>query len=175
MISAVGRLVAWLRDYWQIKRDPLGYATRIGVEIGAGCKLGAIDRGTFGTEPYLVTLGRHVELTLGVRFITHDGAVWVFRDERPGIDVIAPIRVGNNVFIGMNSIVLPGVTIGDNVVIAAGAVVSGNIPSNSVFGGVPARRICSLDEYRERVYSKAMDTREMAPAEKEAFLRSRLR
>ena len=172
-MQAISRFAAWLRDYWQIKRDPLRYARRIGVEVGQYCKLGGIDRGTFGTEPYLVTLGNHVELTLGVRFITHDGAVWVFREERPDIDVIAPITIGNNVFIGMNSILLPGANVGHNVVIAAGAVVVGRIPSNTVAGGVPAKVICTIDAYRARAYSKAIDTRRLPWAEKKRILRDK--
>lgn len=175
MNNAPYRAISWARDYWQIKRDPLCYARRIGVKVGNNCKLGGIDRGTFGTEPYLVQLGDHVELTLGVRFITHDGAVWVFRQERPDIDVIAPILVGNNVFIGMNSVLLPGVTIGDNVVIAAGAVVAGTIPPNTVVGGVPAKSICPLDTYRQRAFAKAIDTRRLPAAEKEKLLRDRFR
>lgn len=171
MLKALVRLLNWLKDNWEIKRDPVAYARRIGVTIGANCKLGAIDRGTFGTEPYLVSIGRHVEITLGVRFITHDGAVWVFRHERPGLDVIAPISIGDNVFIGMNSLLLAGTTIGNNVVVAAGAVVTGRIPDNSVVGGVPAKFICSLDDFRARALSKSLDIRTMPPAAKEAFLR----
>lgn len=51
------------------------------------------------------------------------------------------VKIGSNVWIGSGVIVLPGVTIGDNSVIGAGAVVTGNVPGNSVFIGVPARRI----------------------------------
>lgn len=49
-----------------------------------------------------------------------------------------PVRIGNNVFIGMNSIILKGVAIGSNVVIAAGSVVSKDIPENQIWGGNPA-------------------------------------
>jgi acetyltransferase-like isoleucine patch superfamily enzyme len=77
--------------------------------------------GVFGSEPYLITIGEHVEITYGVRFITHDGAIWSLRkyDERfQELDLLGPIKVGNNVFIGNNSIILPNVTIGDNTIIA---------------------------------------------------------
>lgn len=173
MTNVAGRIATWARDYWQIKRNPIGYARRIGVLVGKDCKLGGIDRGTFGTEPYLITIGDHVELTLGVRFITHDGAAWVFRQQRPDIDVIAPIVIGNNVFVGMNAIFLPGTTVGNDVVIAAGAVVTGNIASNTVVGGIPARFICTIDTYRQRTFAKAIETRGMSRADKESFLRNR--
>ena len=57
----------------------------------------------------------------------------------------APIVLGNNVWVGSNSTILQGVTIGDNAVVAAGAVVNGNVPDNVVVGGVPARIIKKID------------------------------
>jgi len=62
----------------------------------------------FGSEPYLVRLGDHVSITAGVKFISHDGGVWVFRDRFPELDVFGPITVGSNVFIGINALIMPG-------------------------------------------------------------------
>jgi len=140
--------------------DPVLYARRLGVRVGERCKLISTS---FGSEPYLVTIGNHVEVTDGVRFITHDGAVWVLRDESPNIDVLAPITVEDNVFIGMNAIILPGVTIGSNSVIAAGAVVTKNVASGTVVAGVPARLVCTIDEYRRRSVAKNLGTKGLAP------------
>lgn len=53
----------------------------------------------------------------------------------------APIRLGKNVWVGSNSTILQGVTVGDNAVIAAGAVVTKDVPANTVVGGVPARKL----------------------------------
>ena len=53
----------------------------------------------------------------------------------------APITLGKNVWVGSNSTILQGVTIGDNAVIAAGAVVTKDVPENTIVGGVPARII----------------------------------
>lgn len=53
----------------------------------------------------------------------------------------APIKIGRRVWIGAHATVLPGVTIGDNAVIAAGAVVTKDVPANAVVGGVPAKII----------------------------------
>ena len=63
---------------------------------------------------------------------------------------IGIVRIGNNVFIGADSIVLCNTRIGDNVVIGAGSVVTHDIPSNSVYAGNPAKFICSFDEYRKK-------------------------
>ena len=129
----------------------------------------------FGTEPYLITVGRHVEFTLGVRLVTHDGGVWVFRqnEELKNCDFFGPIRIGNNVFIGNNAIILPGVNIGNNCVIGAGAIVSKDIPDNSVVAGVPARLIESIDDYYNKVRggTGAVPTKGMSPAKKEEYLR----
>ena len=57
----------------------------------------------------------------------------------------APIRIGKNVWIGSRSTVLPGVTIGDGAVVAAGAVVTKDVPPNTVVGGVPAREIKKVE------------------------------
>ena len=130
----------------------------------------------FGSEPYLVTIGEHVEITAGCVFITHDGGMWSLRewDERyKDLDVFDPIKIGNNVFIGNNSIILPGVTVGDNVVIGAGSVVSRDIPANSVAAGVPARVIRSLEEYGERSAAKdgAFNTKRLSSKEKKNKLK----
>ena len=61
--------------------------------------------------------------------------------KRPGYEVSAPIKIGNNVWIGMGAMVLSGVTIGDGAVIAAGAVVNKDVPPNTLVGGVPAKVI----------------------------------
>lgn len=60
------------------------------------------------------------------------------------------VKIGNNVFIGMNTIILKGVNIGSNVIIGAGSVVTKDIPDNVVAAGNPCRPIMTIDEYREK-------------------------
>lgn len=57
-----------------------------------------------------------------------------------------PVRIGNDVWIGGNVTILPGVTIGNNVVVAAGAVVTEDVPDNTLVGGVPARKIKEIED-----------------------------
>ena len=57
-----------------------------------------------------------------------------------------PVRIGNDVWIGGNVTILPGVTIGNNVVVAAGAVVTKDVPDNTLVGGVPARKIKVIED-----------------------------
>lgn len=162
----------------QIKRklfykDNVTYARKLGVTVGKNCRILSNPERCFSTEPYLITLGDHVEITGNVQFITHDGGVWTLRDKKglEKIDVFGRIKVGNNVFIGLGSIILPGVTIGDNVIIGAGSVVTKDIPSNSVVAGVPARFIKSFEEYENSTKLKADFTKGLNAKEKEAHIR----
>ncbi|MCP4118769.1 MAG: acyltransferase [Desulfobacteraceae bacterium] len=149
--------------------NALSYARRIGVKVGSNCRLIKVE---FGSEPYLITLGDRVSAS-HTKFVTHDGGVWVMRDQYPEADIIAPITVGNNVFFGVKTIILPGVTIGDNVVVGAGSVVTKDIPSGTVVAGVPAKRICSIDEYIESKKSKILHTKGFDKAKKREYLMKR--
>lgn len=103
-------------------------------------------------RPWMLSIGSYCKITRGTIILQHDYSRSVLR--RVYGDVVDNCRkttIGNNVFIGMNSIILMGSTIGDNVIIGAGSVVSGNIPSNCVAAGNPARIIRTLDEHYNRV------------------------
>lgn len=65
--------------------------------------------------------------------------------ERPSL-VPGHIHIKKNVWIGAGATILPGVTIGENAVVAAGAVVSKNVPANTVVGGIPAKHIKNINE-----------------------------
>ena len=141
----------------------------LGVRHGERCR---IYCQRFGSEPYLVSLGNHVHVGAHVEFITHDGGVWVLREMTGDnkLDHIASIKIGNNVFIGNDAMIMPGVTIGDNVVIGAKALVTKDVPSNTVWGGVPARQIKTICEYKEKV-RHCIKTKGMGKNEKRKFLR----
>lgn len=124
-----------------------------GMKIGEGVQLFASPRDCVIDEqnPYLVTIGDNVQLTRGVIILTHDYSWSVVKGlygEVLGHQ--APVAIGSNVFIGMNAVILAGTTIGDNVIVGAGSIVSGAIPSNVVVAGNPARIICSIDDYRKK-------------------------
>lgn len=166
----IARTLGFAYDAWRVRFDRVGFARSVGALIGEECRILGMTRETFGSEPFLVDVGRHVTICAGVRFITHDGGVWIFRDAEPNLDVIAPIRVGNNVFLGLGAIIMPGVTIGNNVVIGAGSVVVSDIADDCVAAGVPARAIRSVAEYRERLDPYAFSIRDWSPERKRSFL-----
>ena len=101
-----------------------------------------------------IFLGDNVRCGSKVLFITHD-VIHSMLNNRRGNDFefkekIGDIRIGDNVFVGSNTTILYDVTIGSNVIIGAGSLVNKDIPSNSVVAGVPAKYICSFDEFVEK-------------------------
>ena len=88
-----------------------------------------------------------------VAFITHEGGHWVLKglDEKYNTTFgFGRIIIHDNVYIGFRSIILRGVTIGENTIIGAGSLVNKSCEANSVYAGIPAKRICSLDEWKEK-------------------------
>jgi len=158
-------IIRKLYEYYYQKQHPIQYAKKIGVNVGKNCRLINVS---FSSEPYLITLGDHVSATC-VRFETHDGGVWVFREEYPEIDKVKTITVGNNVFLGYKSIILPGVTIGDNVVIGAHSVVSKSIPSNTVAAGVPAKPIKDISAYKKTLLIDTDNTKKLSDEDKKQY------
>ncbi len=142
-------------------RKPVKYAKWIGVTIGNDCKI--INHPDWSSEPYLISIGNHTEISFGVSFLTHDGATWISRNDKKYINneilKFGCIKIGNDCFIGCRSIILPNVTIGDKVIIAAGSVVTKSVPSGEVWGGVPARKIMDSEEYLQKcAESNKIDT-----------------
>lgn len=106
-----------------------------------------------------ITIGEDCCLSM-CTILAHDYSWYVmmraYHDILP--DRGGKVSIGNNCFIGYDAIILKDTYIGDNVIIGAGAVVKGNIPSNTVWAGVPARQICTLDElYKRRQQTRLSD------------------
>ena len=141
-----------------------GYCLGNNCEVYPGVK--------FGTEPYLITIGNNVRITSNVRFITHDGGVWVIRNmnNMPEIDKFGTISIGNNVMIGTDSIIMPNSRIGNNCIIGAGTVVTKEIPDNSVVAGVPGKIICTIEEYYRKNKDVFLNTKGLDKAAKQKIL-----
>lgn len=92
---------------------------------------------------WLIEIGDNVTMAPRVHILCHDASTKQFL----GYTKIGCVKIGDNVFIGAESVILPGVTIGSNVVIGANSTVTHDIPDNSVYAGSPARFLCSIDEY----------------------------
>lgn len=134
----------------------LDLARRAGVVFGDGNTFASPFRSE--AEPYLIQVGDDCQITDGVKMFTHGGSK-VARKRYPKFDCFGRVIIGNNVYIGNNSLIMPGVTVGDNVLIAAGSVVCRSVPSDSVVGGNPAHFICTVDEYIMRNVQYNLDSK----------------
>ncbi len=148
----------------------IGELRKCGVKIGDNCEI--YSTVNFGSEPYLISIGNHVRITHGCRFITHDGGVWVLRELKKdsSLDLFGEIKIGNNVHIGMDTVIMPGITVGDNCIIGCGAVVTKDIPSGEIWGGVPARFIKTVDEYYQQHKNDFDHTKGYSAIEKRKLL-----
>lgn len=172
MLKLFKKIINFTINNYQVKVNPVKYAKKLGVVIKGDVHFYGINTGTFGSEPWLIELGDNVHITGGVQFINHDGGVLILRDKHPTLEITKPIKLGNNVYIGMNSIILPGVTIEDNVVVAAGSVVTKSLSSDCVYGGVPARKIKSLNSYLGKAKSESLGFGELKGKVKEKKLKN---
>ncbi|NPD90888.1 glycosyltransferase [Xylanibacter muris] len=123
------------------------YAKRIGVNIGENNFVP--DKETWSSEPYLITVGNNCQITMGVRIFTHGGGQPV-REQIPDFDAFGKVVIKDYVYIGNNSLIMPGVTIGDHSIIAAGSIVTKSVPPNTVVAGNPATIVCSVSDYINR-------------------------
>lgn len=136
-----------------LRKNHIEYARKLGVRVGDNCKF--VDNPRWGSEPYLITIGNHCLLSSEITFVNHDGATWVFRDSEgkySNLYKFGRIIIHDNCFIGTRAIILSGVTIGSNSVVAARSVVTKSIPSGEVWGGVPAKFICKTEAYAEKCF-----------------------
>lgn len=154
--------------YRRIFWAPEKLARYSGVVIGSGCD---IQRVSFGSEPYLISIGNNVQITNDTKFFTH-GAGWVLREKYPDMDFFGKIIIKDNVYIGNNCLILPGITIGCNVIVAAGSVVTKSIPDNSVVGGNPAKILSSLSVFESKMLQKNVKSKLMSASKKKNYLLS---
>ena len=120
-----------------------------GIQIGNKTKFfDPISNVVDVTRPWMLKIGSYCKITHGVIILAHDYSRSVLRRSHNAILAEGKDTVlGDNIFIGMNAIILAGTHIGNNVIVGAGSVVSGNVPDNVVIAGNPARIIKTMDEY----------------------------
>lgn len=146
--------------------SPEKYARHIGVNIGEHC---LIDTRNWSSEPYLVTIGNYVQVTRDVSIHTHGGGQSVRRDH-PDFDVFGKVVIEDWAYIGACSQIMPGVTIGEGALVAAGSVVTKSVAPHTVVGGNPARYICTTEEYYEKNKEYNAGTKGKSNAEKKKIL-----
>lgn len=161
-MNFISRIIEKIRYYFYC---PIKWAKHLGVNIGED---NLINKDHWGSEPYLITIGNHCQLTT-CKILTHGGGQAV-RNIDPLFDVFGKVIIGDYVYIGANALIMPGVTIGNNVLVAAGSVVTKSVPSGFVVAGNPAKIICSIDEYYKRNKSYNTSTKKYNQKDKRDFL-----
>lgn len=116
-------------------------------------------------------------ISIGENFISAPGS-WILAHDSSLINHIGKVAVkktviGNNVFIGLNAIIMPGVTIGDGAIIGAGAVVTKNVEPNTIVAGNPAKLICTVSEYLEKIKTESILVNPVSGPHIEEFVKFR--
>lgn len=122
---------------WLIERRGFKHGKNFNMEKGANidsafCKI--------------ISCGDNVTLAKDVYILAHDASMKKFL----GKTKVGKVSIGNDVFIGTKTVILPGVTIGDSVVVGANSCVTHSIPSGEIWGGVPAKKIGETKDFLEK-------------------------
>ena len=122
---------------------------------GKDCSFTGFD---FGTEPYLISIHNNVEVASGVLFVTHDDSCRVIANaatHSQPVDRVGSIEVFDNTFIGARAMIMPNTKIGPNAIVAAGSVVTKDVPPGVIVGGNPARVIGTFNDFAEKIYTSS--------------------
>lgn len=134
------------------------YIKSMGGEVGEGTRFISPTKCHFDIcRADYVKIGRNCCLSV-VSILAHDYSWYTLLESCNDIlpDPGGVVSIGDNCFIGYQALILKDTTIGDNVIIGARSVVKGNVPSNTVWAGVPAKQICTIDEFFERKYKRRL-------------------
>lgn len=134
----------------------LKYLRKKGIKIGNNVNFYSPWTSTIDIQrPWMIEIGNDVHITSGCRILQH-GYDWAVLQKKYGevLGSCGKVKIGNNVFIGVETTILKGVTIGDNVIIGAKSLVNKDCLEPGVYAGNPVKFIMSLDEYYKKRKSK---------------------
>lgn len=131
--------------FFQYGDLPTSYFVKRGMTVGKNFNRQTSTR-LDPSHCWLITIGDDVTLSNKVQILAHDDTTRIYT----GYGRVAPVKIGDRVFVGANSTILMNTTIGNDVIIGAGSLVTGNIPDDSIVAGVPAKVIGKTSEYIER-------------------------
>ncbi len=128
----------WIIKYYRTEGMSIGKNTHIFSKIST-------------SEPYLIKIGDNVTISTNVTILTHDASIGAIGDRNVASDLCGKIIVGDNCFLGSGAIILPGVSIANKVIVAAGSVVTKSIKeSGSIVAGNPAKKIGGVNEFKHK-------------------------
>lgn len=154
-------LIIWYlvsrKTYWKAINKYLKF---MGINLIGNVKFCARDVKFDFTDPSLITIGNGTVITSKVTILVHDysiecGLVAIGKQDAKYESLfLKKVIIGDNCFIGQNSFIKPGTVIGNNCIIGAGAVVSGNIPDNSIVIGNPGMIVKDTKVWAEKKFSE---------------------
>ena len=176
IFSVINSLKSRLDIYKANKTDESKrrYLRSLGCTIGEGTRF--TGRANVGNDPYLVEIGNNCLISADVSFLCHDGGVKVLNSlnyfNGVKMDKMARIRIGDNCFLGCGAVIMGGVSIGNNCIIGTRSVVTKSIPDGMVVAGMPAKVICTIEEYYIKNKDKGLffPTLDLDGEEKKAYL-----
>ena len=130
----------WLEDY-----------IKVGMKIGKNCDINpglVVDY----SHCWLIEIGNNVVFAPQVYLLAHDTSA----KQSTGYVRVGKLEIGDNCFIGARAFIMPGVKLGKNCIVGAASVVTKSFPENSVIAGNPAKYICSVEEYENRLKNQFM-------------------
>jgi acetyltransferase-like isoleucine patch superfamily enzyme len=142
-----------------LKKDTMDIEMKRYIEKGV--KIGKNMRAfspPISKEPYLLEFGDNITISTGVKFTTHDNSIIKIVDN--ATDIFGRIKIGDNCFIGQNATILPGVEISNNIIVAAGSVVTKSFTQEGIIiGGNPAKIIGTFQQYSAKYKDNAFNIR----------------
>ncbi len=149
---------------------PENYLRKKGVKIGEGCFISPCHLSA--KEGYLVEIGNYCRIAKDTEFFTHGGiyCLQILHND-PDLDYFGKIKIGDYVSIGEGCKIMPGVTIGNNVIIGAGSVVTKSIPDGFMVAGNPIKHIGYTDDWYKKLKEIDLKSGQMKTDEKESFLK----
>lgn len=163
----IRRIYNFIINSYLRKFNTVKWARRLGVTVGDYTTISA--KTTFPSEAYLISIGSHVQLTGYVSIYTHGGGN-VVRREIPDFDCFGKVVIEDWCYIGAHSMIMPGVTIGQGSLVAAGAVVTKSVPPRTIVGGNPARILGTVNDYIERNKKYNIKTKGLGGQKKKEYL-----
>lgn len=155
--------------YYRFFKSGVDYARFLGVKVGEQCHIASDVH--FSSEPYLIEIGSHVAVTQGVMLHTHGGGR-VARRYIPDFDIFGRVKICDYAYIGSGAQIMPGVTIGEGSLVAAGSIVTRSVLAGVVVAGNPAKYVCTVEEYIERNKKYNLGTKGLSFEEKKKVLLS---
>ncbi len=149
---------------YMIQRIYLKVCIAKGLKVGKNVRF--VEVPEFGTEPFLIEIGDETTFSNNIRFVNHDGGqnALHFFEKYKDVRTFGRIKIGKQCLIGADTIIMPGIEMQDNCVLGAGSILTTSMPKGSVFAGVPAKFICTIEEYGDKLLKNNV----MYPRELEA-------